>query len=164
MHRLATLALAAGLLLTAVAATPPTMPGGGQGQPEPGGPPNPSITPMPAGEPMQGAEPGATPAPNPQMLARAKSWFAQLQAGKIDRSQLAAGMGTSLSDQQVQDASSKIKSLGTPVTFEQQQTMTQAGNTITAYLLTFGNGQKLTFYFAVDSQGKVSGLQLRPAP
>jgi hypothetical protein len=164
MHRLLTLALAAGLLLTAIAAAPPTMPGGGQGQPQPGGPPNPSITPPPPGTQSEGAEPGATPAPNPQMLARAKSWFAQLQAGKIDRSQLAAGMGTALSDQQVQDVSSKIKTLGTPVTFEQQQTMTQAGNTITAYLLTFGNGQKLSFYFAVDSQGKVSGLQLRPAP
>jgi cytochrome c1 len=163
MKRLPTLALAAGLLLTAVAAAPPTMPGGGQGQPQPGGPPNPSITPMPAGAPAQGAEPGATASPNPQVLARAKSWFAQLQAGKIDRSQLAPGMDK-LTDEQVANVSSQIKSLGTPVTFEQQQTMTQAGNTITAYLLTFGNGQKLTFYFAVDGQGKVSGLQLRPAP
>jgi hypothetical protein len=157
MHRLSTLALASGLLLTAAAAPPP--PVGGQ-MPQPAAPP-PGAPPMAAPGPQQTS---ATPSPNPQMLAQAKSWFAQLQAGKIDRSQLAPGMGTSLSDQQVQDASSKIKSLGTPVTFEQQQTMTQAGNTITAYLLTFGNGQKLTFYFAVDSQGKVSGLQLRPAP
>jgi hypothetical protein len=164
MHRLSTLALAAGLLLTAVAATPPNMPGGGQGQPEPGGPPNPSITPMPAGGPTQGMQPSTTPSPNPQILAQAKNWFAQLQAGKIDRSQLAPGMGTSLSDQQVTNVSAQIKSLGTPVTFEQQQTMTQAGNTITAYLLTFGSGQKLLYYFAVDGQGKVSGLQLKPVP
>jgi hypothetical protein len=164
MYRLSTLALAAGLLLTTVAATPPTMPGGGQGQPEPGGPPNPGITPMPAGGPSQGTQPSNTPSPNPQMLAQAKSWFTQLQAGKIDRSQLAPGMASSLTDEQVTNVSAQIKSLGTPVTFEQQQTMTQNGVNYAVYLLTFGDSKKLDFIFAVDGQGKVAGLRLQPAP
>jgi hypothetical protein len=161
MHRLSTLALAAGLLLTAVAATPPTMPQnppGGQAPPAgPVGPP--MMTPAPYGAPA----PATTPSPNPQMLARAKSWFAQLQAGKIDRSQLAPGMG-SLTDEQVTNVSAQIKSLGTPVTFEQQQTMTQNGVDYAIYLLTFGDGKKLDFIFAVDGQGKVAGLRLQPAP
>lgn len=159
MRPLPTLTLAAGLILTAAAAPPPAMPQ--PAQPQPGQPAaQPMYTPAANGAP--GAQPTASPAPNPAMLAKAKSWFAQLQAGKIDRSQLAAGMA-SLSDQQVANVSSKIKSLGTPVTFEQQDTMTQAGISYTVYLLTFGNGQKLNFIFALDSQGKVAGLRLTPA-
>jgi hypothetical protein len=162
MNRLSSLALAAGLLLTAVAADPP--PGGGNippGNPfpQPAGPP-PGGPPMAAPGPPQ----SATPSPNDmQMLARAKNWFAQLQAGKIDRSQLAPGMG-SLSDEQVANVSTQIKSLGTPVTFEQQQTMVQNDTSVALYLLTFGNGKKLDFIFAVNSQGKVAGLRLQPEP
>jgi hypothetical protein len=161
MHRLSTLALAAGLLLTTVAALPPPPmpqnPSGGQPPPGPVAPP--MVTPVPYGAPA----PTATPSPNPQMLARAKSWFAQLQAGKIDRSQLAPGMG-SLTDEQVTNVSAQIKNLGTPVTFEQQQTMTQNGVDYAIYLLTFGDGKKLDFIFAVNGQGKVAGLRLQPAP
>lgn len=160
MRPLPTLTLATGLLLMAVA-PPPGMPAQPQsGQQPPGPAAQPMYTPAPNGAP--GAEPTATPTPNPKMLAKAKSWFAQLQAGKIDRSQLASGMG-SLSDDQVASVSSKIKSLGTPVTFEQEQTMTQGGISYAVYLLTFGNGQKLNFIFALDSQGKVAGLRLTPA-
>ncbi len=161
MRPIPTLTLATGLLLAAVAAPPPGTPQQPPGGQEPGPVTQPMYTPAPNGAP--GAEPAATPTPNPKMLARAKSWFAQLQAGKIDRSQLAAGMG-SLTDEQVANASSHIKSLGTPVTFEQQQTMMQGGVSYAVYLLTFGNGQKLDFIFAVDSQGKVAGLRLTPAP
>lgn len=159
MRPLPILTLAAGLMLTVAAAPPAGMPQ--PAQPQPGQPATqPMYTPAPNGAPVGG--PTASPAPNPQMLAKAKSWFAQLQAGKVDRSQLATGMA-SLSDQQVEDVSSKIKSLGTPVTFEQEQTMTQGGISYAVYLLTFGNGQKLNFIFALDSQGKVAGLRLTPA-
>jgi hypothetical protein len=58
----------------------------------------------------------------------------------------------------------QIGNLGTPVTFEQQQTMTQSGISYAVYLLTFGNAKKLNFVFAVDGQGKVAGLRLTPAP
>jgi hypothetical protein len=42
--------------------------------------------------------------------------------------------------------------------------MTQNGVDYAIYLLTFGDGKKLDFIFAVDGQGKVAGLRLQPAP
>jgi hypothetical protein len=164
MYRLPTLALAA-LLLGAVAAPPPGAPPPGApqpGMPQPAGPPAPPMeTPGPA--PTPPGQPTPTPTPNAAMLARAKSWFAQLQAGKIDRSQLAPGMG-SITDEQVKGVAAQIGDFGAPVTFEQQQAMTQGGISYVVYLLTFRNGKKLDFGFAVDHQGKVAALRLTPAP
>jgi hypothetical protein len=156
MSRFLTLALGAALLLTAVAAAPPNA--SQPGEPQPGQPP---PAPMQA-YPQAGSE-GPTPAPDPAMLARAKKWFAALQTGKIDRSQLANG-ANSISDDQIKSVVAEIGNLGTPVSFVQQQAMTQGGISYAVYLLTFGNGKKLNFIFAVDSTGKIAGLRLTPAP
>ncbi len=166
MDRLATLALAAGLLLTAVAADPPpttpTAPQYPVGNPFPDPAAPPAGPPAPPGfSPASNGGPNVAPTPNAQMLARAKSWFAKLQAGKIDRSQLASNMA-SLTDQQVANVSAQIRSLGTPVTFEQQQTMAQNGISYALYLLTFGDGRRLDFLIAVDNHGKIAGLRLQP--
>jgi hypothetical protein len=162
MHCLSTLALAGGLLLTGVA-PPPSAPSGpgnnsNTGFPEPAQPP---VSGSPITDPYPNPQASVAPSTSRQMLARAKSWFAQLQAGKIDRSQLAPNMA-SLTDEQVANVSAQIKQLGTPVTFELQQTMQQGGNAFALYLLTFGDGKKLDFIFAIDGQGKVAGLRLQP--
>ncbi|MGB8966893.1 MAG: hypothetical protein WCB99_14750, partial [Candidatus Cybelea sp.] len=104
----------------------------------------------------------ATPTPDAAMLARAKTLFTQLQAGKIDRSQLAPGL--SITDDQVQKVAAQIRGLGAPVSFVQQQAMSQGGVNYAMYLLTFGNATKLDFAFAVNSAGQVAGLRIMPVP
>jgi hypothetical protein len=106
------------------------------------------------------SQPSAAPTTDPAMLARAKSWFAQLQAGKIDRSQLADKANNTLTDANVSNAASVIGNLGTPVSFVQQQAGSQGNINYAVYLLTFKNGKKINFFFAVDTQGKIEGLQL----
>jgi hypothetical protein len=157
MYRSRTLALSAALLLTAIAAMPPPVQEPGVPGPGPAAPP---ISPMPASTPAPA--PSATPTPDPAMLARAKTWFTQLQAGKIDRSQLALGL--SITDDQVQKVAAQIRGLGAPVSFVQQQAMSQGGVNYAMYLLTFGNATKLDFAFAVNSAGQVAGLRIMPVP
>lgn len=164
MYRLPTLAVSATLLLAGVAATPPMAPQPGMPAPGPVAPPMATLAPAaaPTAAPVTAptAAATATPTPNPTVLALAKSWFAQLQAGKINRSQLAAGMN--LTDDQVKKAAAQLGNLGTPVTFEQQQTASQGGITYVIYLVTFGNATKLDFGFAVNGSGQVAGLRIMP--
>ncbi|MGB9652556.1 MAG: hypothetical protein WCB01_12215, partial [Candidatus Cybelea sp.] len=122
----------------------------------PYGPPPPP--PAPVGQPQ--GQPTAAPTTDPAMLARAKSWFAQLQAGKIDRSQLATRANGALTDSTISNAQGILAGLGTPVSFVQQQAGAQGNISYAIYSLTFKNGRRLNFFFAVDSQGKVEGLQI----
>lgn len=119
------------------------------------------------GQPTPPPEPGgsaAAPAqtPDASLMARAKSWFSQLQTGKVDRSQLATAVNGALTDAQVQQAKQMIGGLGAPTSFVQKQEMSQGGNTVGVYHLTFPNGSTMDFAFAIDSEGKVSGLRLIP--
>ena len=144
--------LPAALLVGTVAMAPPpppAMPNGGQ--------PGPYGAPPPPPPPSQ---PTAAPTTDPAMLARAKNWFAQLQSGKIDRSQLATKANGALTDATVTSAQSILGGLGTPVSFVQQQSGSQGSISYAIYLLTFSSGKKLNFFFAVDSAGKVEGLQI----
>ncbi len=112
----------------------------------------------PYGQP--GSPNTTTSAPNPAMLARAKSWFEHLQSGKVDRSQLGAGAGGNLSDATIANARNEIGGMGTPVSFVQRQTGSQGGVSYGIYTVTFKDGKKVDFLFAVDSQGKVTSLGL----
>ena len=122
--------------------------------------------PPPEGAPIQGnpyGQPGATDASesntlNKPLLAKAKSWFADLQQGKIDRSQMESGPNANLNDATIANAQKMIGSLGTPASFVQQREGTQGNITYALYTVTFRNGQKLDFLFAVDSTGKVASL------
>ncbi len=124
--------------------------------------------PPPEGAPQAGnpyAQPYApaatnTSAPNPAMLARAKRVFAQLQAGEIDRSALATGANANFSETTIASAQKMVGSLGKPVSFVQQQATTQGGVSAAIYTVTFKNGRKVDFLFALDSQGKIAGLSL----
>lgn len=109
--------------------------------------------------------PAATPAPrgstDPALLAHAKSVFAQLQAGKVDRSELAGnGPNGNMTDATLANAQKMVGGLGAPVSFVQQQVSTQGNISAAIYVVTFKNGQKVDFLFALDSQGKVEGMSL----
>ncbi len=143
------------LFASTIAAVPPGGASVGQPQAPPPAPAPPPLAPMPA-------QTAATPSPDPAMLARAKAAFAQLQSGKIDRTQLSPEMNAALTDDKLAAVKGAIGNLGTPVSFEQQRTGTQGDVRYAVYLVTFLNGPRLNFLFGVDPQGKVAGMRLLP--
>jgi hypothetical protein len=134
LHRFTTLALGAALFLTSVA---------------------PAATQAAA---------TASPSPDPAVTARVKTFYHALVTGTIDRSQLSGQANAKLTDQTVKDVAAKLAPLGDPITFEFVKSEQQGGSMLHAYLLGFGNGQKLEFVVGFDAQGKVSALALQPAP
>jgi hypothetical protein len=124
--------------------------------------------PPPEGAPIQSnpyGEPGAPNANessvvNKPLLAKAKHWFAGLQTGKIDRSQMESGPNANVNDATVANAQRIIGGLGTPVSFVQQREGTQGNITYAIYAVSFRNGQTVDFLFAMDSSGKVASLGL----
>jgi hypothetical protein len=141
------------LLATIGAAPPPPQPAVPGGNGEPAGPPPPPVY-----QPMSAPSPTATV--DPGVLHAAKTWFAELQSGTVNRSQLAPKMSGSLTDADLAKAKDMIGSLGPPASFVQQQSGSQGGISYAIYLVTFKNGTKYNFFFAIDQQGKVEGLQL----
>lgn len=151
--------LAIALFGSTIAAVPP---GGGTIM-QPQQPPEPAVPPPVAPMPAATAAPTATPSPDPAMLARAKTAFAQLQSGKIDRTTLTTEMSAALTDDKVASVESSIGNLGAPVSFDQQRTGTQGDVRYAVYLVTFRNGAKLNFLIGVDAQGKIAGMRVMPA-
>jgi hypothetical protein len=152
MTRLSTWLFAAALITGTVAAAPPTMTQSGAEPQQMPAEPAPPVGPM--------TQPSAAPTADPAMLARAKSWFAALQAGNVDRSQLSASANSNMTVATINNAQSVIGGLGTPVSFVQQQAGVQGSISYAIYLVTFKDGKKLDFLFAVDQQGKIASLGL----
>ena len=99
--------------------------------------------------------------PDPTLLARAKSTFVALQSGKLDRSALATGgPNGNMTDATIANAQKMIGGLGPPVSFVQQQSSSQGSVSAAIYVVTFKNGEKIDFLFAVDAQGKIEGMSL----
>jgi hypothetical protein len=148
------------LLASTIAAIPP---GGGTGAGGPVAQPQ-QPPPAPAPPPMAPvpAQTGATPSPDPAMLAQAKTVFAQLQNGKLDRTALTTEMNAALTDDKLATVKSSIGTLGAPVSFEQEHAGTQTGVRYGVYLVTFSNGAKLDFLIGIDGQGKIAGMRLTP--
>lgn len=138
-----------------LAATPPGSGTSGQIPPsEPGPPPMTGTAPI-------GSPPSGTPT-SAAMLARAKGAFAQLQSGSVDRSALDADMNAALTDDKIAAVKTAIGNLGAPASFVEVKNGTQGAYPYVIYLVTFANGTKLNFVFAVDGQGKIAGMQLTP--
>jgi hypothetical protein len=114
----------------------------------------------PYAQPYQPNPPAVNNAPNPAMMAKAKIVFAQLQTGKVDRSQLAENANANFTNATIENAQNMIGNLGKPVSFVQQQAMTRGSVHAAIYLVTFKNGNKVDFLFAMDSDGKIAGLSL----
>jgi hypothetical protein len=111
--------------------------------------------------PTHGPGAAATAAPDPALLARAKKVFAQLQSGKLDPSELATGgPNGNMTEATIANAQKMVSGLGAPVSFVVQQSSAQGGVNAAIYVLTFKNGKKIDFLFAVNSQGKVEGMSL----
>jgi hypothetical protein len=117
-----------------------------------------------AAAPVGASSPAATPSPTPDpaIRKRAQTMFAQLQAGKIDRSQLDSQANATIDDATIKRAHDAVAPLGTPVTFEQQNVFVRQGISNYVYLVTFGGSQSLDFGFLLDSAGKVAGMAILP--
>lgn len=142
------------VLASALAAVPP---GGGSAPGEPQQPQAPAPPPA-----TMGNGPATAASPNPAMLAQAKAAFAQLQSGNVDRTTLDSQMNAALTDDKLNAVKSAIGSLGTPTSFVELRSGSQDGYPFAVYAVTFANGTKLNFIFALDAQGKIGGMQLTP--
>ena len=148
--------ISSALLAFALAASI-AMPAGAQQMPSSEGPP---VQGNPYGQPAA-ANPAANHISDAAMLAQAKKVFGQLQAGKIDRSEISTNTpNTGLTDATIANAQHMIGNLGKPASFVEQRSTSQGSTSATLYLVTFQNGQQIEFLFMVDSEGKVSGLAL----
>lgn len=143
------------VFVACAAAAPPGMPGA---NPPGGSQTQPMGQPPPVYQPMNAPSPTATV--NPGMMRQAKAWFAALQSGNIDRSQLAPKASSALTDADLAQAKAMIGNLGAPASFQQQQAASQGGISFAIYQVTFKSGAKYDFFFAVDQQGKVEGFKL----
>lgn len=95
------------------------------------------------------------------VTARAKDLLHQLQAGKVDRSQLDDKMNASLTDSLVAQISSQLAPLGDPVGFTPQSEQKQDELTVYEYRVDFKTGS-LTETYVLDASGKVAGLYFKP--
>ncbi|MGA7354845.1 MAG: hypothetical protein WBW76_05365, partial [Candidatus Cybelea sp.] len=121
----------------------------------------PAASPAPAASAVPAASPVAATPADAAVATRAKDWLHQLQTGKVDRSQLDAKMNTALTDSIVAQVSTQLAPLGDPTAFALTQKLVQGTNTIYIYKVTFPS-VTLNEIFALDSDGKVAGLLLKP--
>ena len=103
--------------------------------------------------------------PNPALLRKAKSVF-DAAAGRQARPFPTRDRrpNRNMTDATIANAQKMIGNLGSPVSFVQQQASSQGNVSAAIYVVTFKNGQKIDFLFAVDAQGKVSRHEPRHAP
>jgi hypothetical protein len=110
----------------------------------------------------QAASPSPAAAPSDAAVtARAKDWFHQIQAGKIDRSQLDDKMNAAITDSMLANVSSQVAPLGNPSAFTLSRKTTQSNVSVYIFQVQFPS---MTLYevFALDADGKIAGLSLSP--
>ena len=107
--------------------------------------------------------------PAPQTSARSEDsvkalalqWFAQMEAGQIDRTQLEPKYSAQLSDDAVQAMSRQLKQYGaSPI--GAQILRTRAFNDQTIYLvkLLFPRGDAAAMLLGFDTEGKITGIDI----
>lgn len=105
----------------------------------------------------------ADPAPPTEdgMKAFALQWFAQLQAGKIDRTQYTAAYGAQLTDDAVQAMSHHLNEYGvSPVRAEIMQKRSVDDQTLYQVKLVFPRGDATSLLFGFDAEGKITGVAI----
>lgn len=101
----------------------------------------------------------ATSAADAAVAARAKDWLHQIQAGKVDRSQLDDKMNTALTDSALASVSAQLSPLGDPSAFTLSKKTTRGSLTVYVFAVQF---PAITLYetFVLDPDGKIAGLFL----
>jgi hypothetical protein len=88
-------------------------------------------------------------------------WYEQMQAGQLDRSQLAAAYSAQLTDDAVREMSRKVNLYGaSPTGAEILQSRMIADQTFYLVKLIFPRGDAASLLIGFDAQGKISGINL----
>ncbi len=93
----------------------------------------------------------------------ALDWFASMQSGKIDRTQLTPEYNSRLTNDAVRDMSRYLKEhdYGVPPRrAEVVQTRTSGSQTLYVVKLVFPRGDAASLLFGFNSQGKITGISL----
>ena len=88
---------------------------------------------------------------------RAQAWFAMLQSGNIDRTQLTREMNDGLTTDKLHQLSAQLKPLGVPSSFTLIDKTMKGSYTVYRYHLDVTSGA-LVFTFVVDLTAKIAGL------
>ena len=95
------------------------------------------------------------------MMAFALRWFAQMQVGKIDRTQYTASYGAQLTDDAVQAMSHQLNEYGaSPLHAEIMQKRSVDNQTFYKVKLIFPRGDAASLLFGFDVQGKITGVAI----
>jgi hypothetical protein len=95
------------------------------------------------------------------MRAFALQWFAQMQAGKIDRTQYTAAYGAELTDDAVQAMSHHLNEYGAaPIGAEIMQKRSVDNQTLYQVKLIFPRGDAASLLFGFDAEGKITGVAI----
>lgn len=95
------------------------------------------------------------------MRALALQWFAQMQAGKIDRTQYTAAYGAQLTDAAVQAMSYHLNEYGaSPIGAEILQRRAVDNQTFYKVKLVFPRGDAASLLFGFDTEGKITGVAI----
>jgi hypothetical protein len=103
-----------------------------------------------------------TPSPNPALLARAKTAFADLEQGRVDRSALTASVNAEYTVAMLRQAKSFFGTLGAPVVWAQEKYGAEDGGRYASYVMTFADGRKFSLLFGIDAHGKIDVLTFFP--
>jgi hypothetical protein len=103
----------------------------------------------------------ADPPAADNVKALALRWYEQMQAGQLDRSQLAAAYGAQLTDDAVREMSRKVNLYGaSPTSAEILQSRTIADQTFYLVKLIFPRGDAASLLIGFDAEGKITGINL----
>ena len=95
------------------------------------------------------------------MKAFALQWFAQMQLGKIDRTQYTATYGAQLTDEAVQAMSHQLNEYGAPpLRAEIMQKRSVDNQTFYKVKLIFPRGDAASLLFGLDVEGKITGVAI----
>ncbi|HEV3090252.1 MAG TPA: hypothetical protein VGX91_02290 [Candidatus Cybelea sp.] len=103
-----------------------------------------------------------TPSPDPALLARAKTAFAGLEQGRVDRSALTASVNAEYNDAMLEQSRSYFGPLGPPVEWEQVKYGMEDGGRYAGYVMTFADGKKFVLLFGIDGHGKIDVMTFFP--
>ena len=104
--------------------------------------------------------PGGVPTED-DMKAFALQWFAQMQAGKIDRTQYTVAYGAQLTDDAVQAMSHHLNEYGaSPLRAEIMQKRSVDNQTFYKVKLIFPRGDSASLLFGFDVEGKITGVAI----
>ena len=105
------------------------------------------------------AAPPASMATDDSVKAFALQWYAQMQAGKLDRTQYAAAYGAQLTDEAVRAMSKHLNVYGaSPLRAEIMKKRSVENQTFYLVKFIFPRGDAAGLLFGFDAEGKITGI------